>query len=90
MSLSSRPIVVPPASRLIIKPVGDSTRRVRLWKDGASAGLLDPGDECVIQRSRQHAMMVILEASPSYYSALAKKLHWANSFIKNEFSYLKQ
>lgn len=90
MSLSSRPIVVPPASRLIIKPVGDSTRRVRLWKDGASAGLLDPGDECVIQRSRQHAMMVILEESPSYYSTLAKKLHWANSFIKSESSYLKQ
>ena len=87
MSLSSRPIVVPPASRLIIKPIGDSTRRVRLWKDGASAGLLDPGDECIIQRSHQHAMMVVLQESPSYFSTIGQKLNWANSFINNEFSY---
>ena len=32
MSLSSRPIVVPSHSKLIIKPIGDSTRRVKLWQ----------------------------------------------------------
>ncbi len=81
MSLSSRPIVVPPNSRLVIKPIGDSTRRVRLWKDGSSAGLLDPEDRCLIERSQHYAMMVILEQSPSYYRTLAQKLNWANSFI---------
>ena len=84
MSLSSRPIVVPPASRLIIKPIGDGSRSVRVWKDGASAGLLEQGDLCVIQRSRQQAIMVLLEQSPSYYRTLAQKLNWANSFMKTE------
>tara|TARA_Y100001968_G_C19290254_1_gene683847 strand:+ start:132 stop:1022 length:891 start_codon:yes stop_codon:yes gene_type:complete len=83
MSLSSRPIVVPPASRLLIKPIGNSSRGVRLWKDGASAGVLKEGDQCIIQRSRHYALMVILEQSPSYYRTVSQKLHWGNSFINN-------
>ena len=84
MSLSSRPIVVPPGSRLVIKPIGDGSRKVRLWKDGSSAGVIGLGDRCVIKRSTNYAMMVILEQSPSYYRTVAQKLHWANSFMKNE------
>ena len=84
MSLSSRPIVVPPSSRLVIKPIGDTTRKVRLWNDGASATLLDTKDSCIIQRSHHQAMMVVLEQNPSYYQTLAQKLHWSNSFLKNK------
>ena len=79
MSLSSRPVIVPPASRLIIKPKGDRARRVKLWQDGAGSRLLQPGDKCVIQKAQHHAQMVILEQSPSYYRTLSQKLHWAGS-----------
>ncbi len=86
MSLSSRPIVVPPASRLVIKSIGDRTRRVKLWQDGSSGALLEPGESCVVQRARQHALMVVLEQSPSYYRTLTQKLHWAGSLINKKKS----
>lgn len=79
MSLSSRAIVVPPRSRLTIWPLGESSRRVRLWKDGVHATLLEPGDRCVVQRSACVALMVVLDQSPSYYRTLTHKLHWAGS-----------
>ncbi len=79
ISLSSRPIVVPPASRLVVWPLGDITTRVKLWQDGVSGGFLEPGDCCVVQRARESALMVVLDQSPSYYRTLAQKLHWAGS-----------
>jgi NAD+ kinase len=86
MSLSSRAVVVPPRSRLSIWPLGESNRRVRLWKDGAQATLLDPGDRCVIQRGPHPALMLQLEQSPSYYRTLTHKLHWAGSLTSGEAS----
>ena len=80
MSLSSRPVVVPPQSNLKIKPLGDKTRRVKLWKDGASASILEPGESCVVQKAQHHALMLVLEKSPSYYQTIVQKLHWAGSF----------
>lgn len=84
MSLSSRAVVVPPRSRLSIWPLGERNRRVRLWKDGAQASLLDPGDRCVVQRSAHPALLLQLEQSPSYYRTLTHKLHWAGSFTALE------
>jgi len=81
MSLSSRPVVVPPRSRLVIWPLGDRSRQVKLWKDGASGTVLEPGECCVIQRAPHHALMVQLEQRPSYYRTLAYKLHWAGSLV---------
>ncbi len=83
MSLSSRPIVVPPGSRLVIKPLGDISRRVKLWKDGVGGDLLKPGQCCVVERSAHHAIMLLLDQSPSYYRSLTHKLHWAGSFVKD-------
>ena len=79
MSLSSRAIVVPPRARLTIWPLGESSRRVRLWKDGMQATVMEPGDRCVVQRSDCVALMVVLNQNPSYYSTLTQKLHWAGS-----------
>lgn len=86
MSLSSRAVVVPPRSRLGVWPLGESNRRVKLWKDGAAATLLEPGDRCVIQQAHHHALMVILDQSPSYYRTLTRKLHWAGSLTSGEAS----
>ena len=79
MSLSSRPVVVPPRSVLAIWPLGESNRRVKLWKDGALASVLEPGDRCVIRQADHHALLVSLDQQPSYFSNLSHKLHWAGS-----------
>lgn len=84
MSLSSRPVVVPPRSQLAIWPLGEPSRRVKLWKDGAHATVLEPGDRCVVQRSGHCALMVVLQQSPSYYRTLSHKLHWAGDLTASE------
>ncbi|MDM7952451.1 MAG: NAD(+) kinase [Cyanobium sp. CZS 25K] len=84
MSLSSRAVVVPPRSRLSVWPLGETSRRVRLWKDGAHATVLEPGDRCVLVQGRHPALMLQLEQSPSYYRTLTHKLHWAGSLTAAE------
>ncbi|AAP99226.1 MULTISPECIES: NAD(+) kinase [Prochlorococcus] len=84
MSLSSRPIVVPAGSRLIIKPVGNKNQRVNIWQDGVSSALMQKGEQCVIEKARNHAQMLILEQSPSYFRTLTQKLHWAGSLVDNQ------
>jgi len=86
MSLCSRAVVVPPRSRLTVWPLGESSRRVKLWKDGAHASLLDPGDRCVVQQGPHPALLLQLEQSPSYYRTLTHKLHWAGSLTNGEAS----
>tara|TARA_Y100001968_G_scaffold132009_1_gene120475 strand:+ start:407 stop:1324 length:918 start_codon:yes stop_codon:yes gene_type:complete len=81
MSLSSRPIVIPSSSTLSVIAIGDQTRRVKLWQDGASGALIEPCDKCVITKAKQNAKMVLLEETPSYYTTLTNKLHWAGSVI---------
>ena len=83
MSLSSRPIVVPAGSRLIIKPIGTKNRRIKIWQDGVGKSLIKEGQHCLIQKARHHAQMLILEQSPSYFSTLTQKLHWAGSLVNN-------
>jgi len=87
MSLSSRAVVVPPRSHLCVWPLGELSRRVKLWKDGAYATVLEPGDRCLVSRSSHPALMVILEQSPSYYRALTRKLHWGGSLGVSEHSH---
>jgi NAD+ kinase len=87
MSLSSRPVVIPPRSVLAVWPLGETSRRVKLWKDGAHATVLEPGDRCVVRRSDHGALMVVLEQSPSYYRTLSHKLHWAGDLTAAEPSH---
>jgi NAD+ kinase len=87
MSLSSRAVVVPPRAQLSVWPLGASSRRVKLWQDGAQATTLEPGDRAVVQRSQHSAVLVALEQSPSYYRTLTHKLHWAGSLIAAEPSH---
>lgn len=84
MSLSSRTVVVPPRAQLAVWPLGETSRRVRLWKDGALATVLEPGDRCDVRRAPHHALMVQLDQSPSYYRTLSRKLHWAGSLTGAE------
>jgi NAD+ kinase len=87
MSLSSRAVVVPPRAQLCLWPLGESSRRVKLWQDGVQATTLEPGDRALVQRSRHSALLVTLEHSPSYYRTLTHKLHWAGSLVAAEPSH---
>ena len=81
MSLSSRTIVVPAGSTLIIKPVGNKNRRVKVWQDGVGKSLIQEGEKCLIQKARHDALMILLEQSSSYYKTLTQKLHWAGNLV---------
>jgi NAD+ kinase len=87
MSLSSRAVVVPPRAQLSVWPLGETSRRVRLWQDGVRATTLEPGDRAVLRRSDEAALLVVLEQSPSYYRTLTHKLHWAGSLVAAEPSH---
>ena len=84
MSLSSRTVVVPPRSRLVLWPLGDAGHQIKLWKDGVGCTVLQPGECCVVQQARHHAQMVLLNQSPSYYRTLTHKLHWAGSLTASQ------
>ena len=83
MSLSSRTIVVPAGSTLIIKPVGNKNRRVKIWQDGVGKSLIQEGEKCLIQKARHNALMILLEQSSSYYKTLTQKLHWAGNLVND-------
>jgi len=84
MSLSSRTVVVPPRSRLSVAPLGETSGRVKLWKDGADATTLLRGDRVEVQRSDHMASMVVLNQKPSYFRSLSHRLHWAGSLTATE------
>ncbi len=83
MSLSSRPIVVPSNSNLVIKPLGEINIGIKLWRDGIGSSSLKPGEECLIQKAKNYSKMVLLQQSRSYYSTVTEKLHWRSN-ISNE------
>ncbi len=84
ISISSRTLIVPPRARVCIWPLGEASRRVRLWKDGTNATILDPGDRCIIERAAEPALFVLLDRSPSYYRTISRKLHWASDLVAGE------
>ena len=79
MSLASRPIVVPPESQLIIKPIKDRKQKIQLWLDGTSGCLIEENDTCLIKRSSHFTSIIILDENLSYYKTITQKLHWASS-----------
>ena len=83
MSLASRPIVVPPQSRLLIKPIRERKQKVTLWLDGSSGCLIEANDTCLIKKSNHSTSIIILDENLSYYKTITQKLHWASSLHEN-------
>ena len=79
MSLASRPIVVPPESQLIIKPVREKKQKIKLWLDGSGGCLIEANDICLIKKSNHSTSIIILDENLSYYKTITQKLHWASS-----------
>ena len=79
MSLASRPIVVPPESQLLIKPLVDKKQKIKLWSDGSIGCLIEGSDKCLIKKSNYFTSIIILDENLSYYKTITQKLHWASS-----------
>jgi len=76
MSLSSRPIVVPDNSRILIKNINKEKNCLQVWKDGTKCLTLHESDYCEIIKAPKPVKMISLNDNISYYSTLIKKLEW--------------
>ena len=76
MSLSSRPIVIPDSSKVIIKNINKEKRCLQLWKDGTKCQILNQMEFCEITKAAKPTRMISLRNNISYYSTLIKKLEW--------------
>lgn len=82
LSLSSRPIVIPPGSVVSIWPLADRELSTKLWMDGVLATAIWPGQRVDIRMSDAMAQFIILRENYSYYQTLREKLDWAGARIR--------
>ena len=81
MSLSSRPIVLPPGSVVSVWPLGDYELNTKLWMDGVLATSIWPGQRVDVRMADCDAKFIILQENYSYYQTLREKLQWAGARI---------
>ena len=84
MCLASRPIVVPPESQLVIKPIRDRKQKIKLWLDGTNGCQINANDTCLIKKSNHSTSIIILDENLSYYKTITQKLHWASSLNESD------
>jgi NAD+ kinase len=81
LSLSSRPIIIPPGSTIDIWPLGDYEVNTKLWTDGSLATTIWPGQRVGIRMANCHAKFIVLRENNSFYQILHEKLQWAGTRI---------
>lgn len=81
LSLSSRPIVLPPGSVVSVWPLGDNDLNTKLWMDGVLSTAIWPGQRVDIRMANCMAKFVILRKDYSYYKTLRNKLSWAGTRV---------
>jgi NAD+ kinase len=81
LSLSSRPIVIPPGSVVSIWPLADYDLSTKLWMDGVLATSIWPGQRVDIRMAEEEAHFIVLREDYSYYKTLREKLQWAGARI---------
>lgn len=82
LSLSSRPIVLPPGSVVSIWPLADRDLSTKLWMDGVLATSIWPGQRVDIRMANCEAQFIILKENYSFYQTLREKLQWAGARIR--------
>ncbi len=82
LSLSSRPIVLPPGCVVSVWPLMDHELNTKLWMDGVLASAIWPGHRVDIRMADCQARFIILREDYSYYQTLREKLHWAGARIR--------
>lgn len=81
LSLSSRPIVIPPGSIVNIWPLEDVEVNTKLWTDSALATKVWPGQRVTVRMADCFANFIILRESYSFYQTIREKLQWAGTRI---------
>ena len=81
LSLSSRPVVLPPRSRVSIWPLEDRELHTKVWTDGALATSVWPGQRVDVWMADCVARFILLREDYSYYRTLREKLSWAGARI---------
>ncbi|BFM41230.1 NAD(+) kinase [Synechocystis sp. LKSZ1] len=84
LSLSSRPIVIPPGSTVNVWPLGDYELNTKLWTDGSLATGIWPGQRVGIRMAHEPAQFILLREHYSFYHTLRDKLQWAGARIHLE------
>ncbi len=79
LSLSTRPIVLPPGAAVSVWPLGDYDLSTKLWSDGVLATSIWPGQRVCIKMANCQAKFIILREKNSFYKNLQEKLMWAGS-----------
>jgi NAD+ kinase len=82
MSLSSRPLVLPPGSVVSIWPLGDYDLSTKLWMDGVLSTSIWPGHRVDVRMADCRAKFIVLRANNSYYQTLREKLLWAGTRVR--------
>ncbi|MGB3534199.1 MAG: NAD(+) kinase [Microcoleaceae cyanobacterium] len=82
LSLSSRPIVLPPGSVVSVWPLADAEHETKLWMDGVLATSVWPGQRVDVRQADCQARFIILREDYSYYQTLREKLQWAGARIR--------
>ncbi|HEY9647719.1 MAG TPA: NAD(+) kinase, partial [Chroococcidiopsis sp.] len=82
LSLSSRPIVLPPGSVVSIWPLADRDLTTKLWMDGVLATSIWPGQRVDIRMADCQSKFIVLRENYSYYQTLREKLQWAGANIQ--------
>ncbi len=82
LSLSSRPIVLPPGSVVSIWPLADPDLTTKLWMDGVLATSIWPGQRVDIRMADCQAQFIVLQENYSYFQTLREKLQWAGARIR--------
>jgi NAD+ kinase len=82
LSLSSRPIVLPPRSVVSIWPLEDRDLSTKLWMDGVLATSIWPGQRVEVRIADCQAQFILLQENYSYYQTLRDKLLWAGARIR--------
>lgn len=84
LSLSSRSLILPPASVVDIWSLGDYELNNKLWMDGVLATSIWPGQWVSIKMAECFAQFIILRESHSFYKILREKLQWAGTRIHQQ------
>jgi NAD+ kinase len=82
LSLSSRPIVIPAGSVVIIWPLGDYELNTKLWTDGALGTSIWPGQRVAVKNAHCSAQFIILRENYTFYQTLREKLQWAGTIVR--------
>ncbi|MEM8676292.1 MAG: NAD(+) kinase [Cyanobacteria bacterium P01_G01_bin.67] len=84
LSLSGRPLVLPPGSIVSVQPLSDYEVNTKLWTDGSLGTTIWPGQKVVIKMANCQAHFIILRESYSFYQTLREKLQWAGTRVHYE------